>query len=78
MIFVRGDEAQAAWGDQPTAAHRQDATPGGGDNAAAMRYTEARLSEIAMALLDGIDEDLAADAGERLWEVAQLVASVPG
>jgi DNA gyrase subunit A len=27
-----------------------------GDNAAAMRYTEARLSEIAMALLDGIDE----------------------
>ena len=28
-----------------------------GDNAAAYRYTEARLSEIAMALLDGIDED---------------------
>ncbi|HSK91582.1 MAG TPA: DNA topoisomerase (ATP-hydrolyzing) [Euzebyales bacterium] len=27
-----------------------------GDNAAAMRYTEARLSEVAMALLDGIDE----------------------
>jgi DNA gyrase subunit A len=27
-----------------------------GDNAAAMRYTEARLSEIAMALLDGINE----------------------
>ncbi|MGI9387377.1 MAG: DNA topoisomerase IV subunit A, partial [Methyloligellaceae bacterium] len=28
-----------------------------GDNAAAMRYTEARLTEIAKALLDGIDED---------------------
>jgi topoisomerase-4 subunit A len=28
-----------------------------GDNAAAMRYTEARLTEIAGALLEGIDED---------------------
>ncbi len=28
-----------------------------GDNAAAMRYTEARLTDIASALLDGIDED---------------------
>ena len=28
-----------------------------GDNAAAMRYTEARLTEVATALLDGIDED---------------------
>ncbi|MGF1592885.1 MAG: DNA topoisomerase IV subunit A [Kiloniellaceae bacterium] len=28
-----------------------------GDNAAAMRYTEARLTEVAGALLDGIDED---------------------
>jgi topoisomerase-4 subunit A len=28
-----------------------------GDNAAAMRYTEARLTPIAMALLAGIDED---------------------
>jgi topoisomerase-4 subunit A len=28
-----------------------------GDNAAAMRYTEARLSPFAQALLDGIDED---------------------
>ena len=28
-----------------------------GDNAAAMRYTEARLTEVAMALLDGIDEN---------------------
>ena len=28
-----------------------------GDNAAAMRYTEARLTEVAWALLDGIDQD---------------------
>jgi topoisomerase-4 subunit A len=28
-----------------------------GDNAAAMRYTEARLTDVARALLDGIDED---------------------
>src|SRR5687767_14995868 len=28
-----------------------------GDNAAAMRYTEARLTSVAAALLDGIDED---------------------
>ncbi|MCC7429124.1 MAG: DNA topoisomerase IV subunit A [Alphaproteobacteria bacterium] len=28
-----------------------------GDNAAAMRYTEARLTEVARALMDGIDED---------------------
>ncbi len=28
-----------------------------GDNAAAMRYTESRMTEIASALLDGIDED---------------------
>jgi topoisomerase-4 subunit A len=28
-----------------------------GDNAAAMRYTEARLTEVARALLNGIDED---------------------
>jgi len=28
-----------------------------GDNAAAMRYTESRMTEIAKALLDGIDED---------------------
>jgi topoisomerase-4 subunit A len=28
-----------------------------GDNAAAMRYTESRLTEVAGALLDGIDED---------------------
>jgi topoisomerase-4 subunit A len=28
-----------------------------GDNAAAMRYTESRLTEVAQAMLDGIDED---------------------
>ncbi len=28
-----------------------------GDNAAAMRYTEARLTEVTRALLDGIDDD---------------------
>ncbi|SHJ35239.1 topoisomerase-4 subunit A [Roseomonas rosea] len=28
-----------------------------GDNAAAMRYTEAKLTEVAKALLEGIDED---------------------
>ena len=28
-----------------------------GDNAAAMRYTEARLTEVASAILEGIDED---------------------
>ena len=28
-----------------------------GDNAAAMRYTEARLTDYAIAMLEGIDED---------------------
>src|SRR5690606_36312036 len=28
-----------------------------GDNAAAMRYTESRLTEVAKALLEGLDED---------------------
>src|ERR1700729_2872229 len=28
-----------------------------GDNAAAMRYTESRLTEVAQSLLDGLDED---------------------
>jgi topoisomerase IV subunit A len=28
-----------------------------GDNAAAMRYTEARLTDVALALMEGIDED---------------------
>jgi topoisomerase-4 subunit A len=39
-----------------------------GDNAAAMRYTEARLTPIAKLLLDELDEgtvDFAGDAAER-------------
>ena len=28
-----------------------------GDNAAAMRYTESRLTEVAQALLEGLDEE---------------------
>ena len=28
-----------------------------GDNAAAMRYTESRMTQVAMALLDGLDQD---------------------
>ncbi|MEE9546408.1 MAG: DNA gyrase subunit A, partial [Hyphomicrobium sp.] len=31
-----------------------------GDNAAAMRYTESRLTDVAQALLEGIDEDTVA------------------
>ena len=51
-----------------------------GDNAAAMRYTEARLTEYALAMLDGIDEDAIDfqdnyDGTER--EPAVLPASVP-
>src|SRR3977135_1223008 len=44
-----------------------------GDNAAAMRYTESRLSAVAGAMLDGIDEDAVefrqpydGDASERI------------
>jgi len=51
-----------------------------GDSAAAMRYTEARLSEVAMSLLAGIDEDTVEsvpnyDGFER--EPAVLPARVP-
>jgi len=51
-----------------------------GDNAAAMRYTEARLTEFAEALLAGIDEDAVDfranyDGSER--EPVVLPASVP-
>jgi topoisomerase IV subunit A len=51
-----------------------------GDNAAAMRYTEARLTAVAMALLDGIDEDtvdfrLTYDGSER--EPVVLPAAFP-
>src|SRR5205085_620323 len=34
-----------------------------GDNPAAMRYTEARITEVAQLLLDGIDEDYATGRG---------------
>ena len=51
-----------------------------GDNAAAMRYTEARLTEVARLLLDGIDEDAvdfrATYDGES-EEPALLPAGVP-
>ena len=51
-----------------------------GDNAAAMRYTEARLTPYAMAMLEGIDED-AIDFRENYdgseEEPALLPASVP-
>ena len=51
-----------------------------GDNAAAMRYTEARLTAVAQALLDGLDEDAADfretyDGGDR--EPAVLPAAFP-
>ena len=51
-----------------------------GDNAAAMRYTEARLTEYAIAMLEGIDED-AVDFRENYdgseEEPVLLPASVP-
>ena len=51
-----------------------------GDNAAAMRYTEARLTEYAIAMLEGIDED-AIDFRENYdgseEEPVLLPASVP-
>jgi topoisomerase-4 subunit A len=51
-----------------------------GDNAAAMRYTEARLTEYAIAMLEGIDEDAVGfrenyDGSEE--EPVLLPASVP-
>ncbi len=51
-----------------------------GDNAAAMRYTEARLTDFAIALLEGIDEDAVDfretyDGEER--EPVVLPAAVP-
>ncbi|CAN0585932.1 unnamed protein product, partial [Laminaria digitata] len=51
-----------------------------GDNAAAMRYTEARLTDYAIAMLEGIDED-AIDFRENYdgseEEPVLLPASVP-
>ncbi len=51
-----------------------------GDNAAAMRYTEARLTDVAQALLEGLDEDAVDlretyDGGDR--EPAVLPAALP-
>ncbi len=51
-----------------------------GDNAAAMRYTEARLTEVAHALLDGIDEnavDFRATYDGEEEEPAVLPAAFP-
>ncbi|MDJ0951285.1 MAG: DNA topoisomerase IV subunit A [Alphaproteobacteria bacterium] len=51
-----------------------------GDNAAAMRYTEARLTEVAQALLEGIDEnavDFRATYDEEGEEPVVLPANFP-
>ena len=51
-----------------------------GDNAAAMRYTEARLTDFAMALLEGIDEnavDFRATYDGEEQEPVILPAAVP-
>jgi topoisomerase IV subunit A len=51
-----------------------------GDNAAAMRYTEARLTEIAQALLDGLDEnavDFRATYDGEEEEPVVLPAAIP-
>src|SRR5450432_963083 len=48
-----------------------------GDNAAAMRYTEARMTEVARLLLDGIDED-AVDFRETYDGTEQEPIVLPG
>jgi topoisomerase-4 subunit A len=48
-----------------------------GDNAAAYRYTEARLTEVARLLLDGIDED-AVDFRPNYDGVSQEPVVLPG
>jgi topoisomerase-4 subunit A len=48
-----------------------------GDNAAAMRYTEARLTEVARLLLDGIDED-AVDFRETYDQTNEEPIVLPG
>src|SRR5678809_1082656 len=51
-----------------------------GDAAAAMRYTEARLTEVARLLIDGIDEDAVdfrASYDESLSEPTVLPAKLP-
>ena len=48
-----------------------------GDNAAAMRYTEARLTEVARLLLEGIDED-AVDFRETYDQARRGAGGAPG
>src|SRR5664279_5700916 len=48
-----------------------------GDNAAAMRYTEARMTEVSRLLLDGIDED-AVDFRETYDGTEQEPVVLPG
>ena len=52
-----------------------------GDNAAAMRYTEARMSKISMTLLDDIDKntvDFTPNFDESLEEPSVLPSKLPG
>ncbi len=52
-----------------------------GDNAAAMRYTEARMSKISMTLLEDIDKDtvdFSPNFDESLEEPSVLPARIPG
>ncbi|MGB1669604.1 MAG: DNA topoisomerase (ATP-hydrolyzing), partial [Candidatus Puniceispirillaceae bacterium] len=50
-----------------------------GDNAAAMRYTEARMTEVAMALLEGLDDDAVdfRDTYDGSEEPCLLPAGIP-
>ena len=48
-----------------------------GDNAAAMRYTEARMTEVATALLEGITED-AVDFRPNYDEADEEPVVLPG
>ena len=49
-----------------------------GDNPAAYRYTEARLTEVARLLLDGIDEDAVDFRAELRWRHAGAGRSAGG
>ena len=49
-----------------------------GDNAAAMRYTEARMTNVAQLLLDGIDEDTVDFRATYDGESDELVCCRPG
>ena len=48
-----------------------------GDNAAAYRYTEARLTQVAIDLMDGLDEDAVGYQADLQWRGAGARA-VPG